>query len=150
MTTGCGPEAGENCHKRITFYNNYDKDTYIFFDIGYPDTILPLRLTHKFVNGEYTQAGQANGDALALVHPRKDCLEYIFQHEVTDTLMFFVLDVSTVQNNSWQTVGDNYLILQRYDLCLEDMNLLEWSLPFPPTETMKHMKMYPPYGTYNK
>jgi hypothetical protein len=64
--------------------------------------------------------------------------------------MYFVLDAYTWEHESSQTIIDNYLVLQRYDLGLEDIQKLGWSLPFPPTEAMKDMKMYPPYGTYNK
>jgi hypothetical protein len=148
LATSCREESS-SCHFRIVFNNNYDKNTYTFLGIGYPDTILAIRLTYGiFENNEYTQSGQNNGDALR--HPRNNCLEYIFQREITDTLMFYIIDVSIVENNSWQTIIDNYLVLQRYDLSLEDIQQLGWSLSFPPTEAMKDMKMYPPYGTYNK
>jgi hypothetical protein len=50
MTTGCGPEAGENCHKRITFYNNYDRDTYISLETDYPDTVAGQSLGEAFIN----------------------------------------------------------------------------------------------------
>jgi hypothetical protein len=147
LAAGCREESS-SCHFQLVFNNNYDKNTYVTFGSGYPDTIVALRLMYgKMANGEYTQAGQSNSSPLS--HPRRNCLEDIFRRE-RDTLMYFVIDAYIFENNSWQTIIDNYLILQRYDLTVADMNLLHWSLPFPPTEEMRHMKMYPPYGTYNK
>jgi hypothetical protein len=92
-----------------------------------------------------TKSGQSNEDALA---DPGYCMEY-FYHDY-DTIMYFVLDAHTWETESSQTIIDNYLVLQRYDLSLEDTQKLEWSLPFPPTEAMKHIKMYPPYGTYKQ
>jgi hypothetical protein len=149
MTTGCGPEAGEDCHKRIIFYNNYDRDVYINSDVLYPDTMYIIKYPPGTVSQAHiykTQSGKSN--VYALTGPRRGCLEDWYNEY--DTVMYFVLDAYMWENESSQTIIDNYLVLQRYDLSWEDIRQLEWSLPFPPTDTMKYMRMYPPYGTYNK
>jgi hypothetical protein len=92
-----------------------------------------------------TLSGQANGDAI--VH--RGCIENSF-NIIADTRVCFIFDADVLENESTQTIVDNYLILQRYELSLDDIQQLEWVIPFPPTEKMKYMKMYPPYGTYNK
>jgi len=38
------------------------------------------------------------------------------------------------------------VFLQRYDLTIRDLDILDWTLSYPPDERMKNIKMYPPYG----
>jgi hypothetical protein len=154
MTTGCGPESGD-CHKEILFYNNYEMDIYITTDgyilkkDGYPDTVYAIKYPPSIVSQKERlkiQSGEVSSEALA--HPRGNCLEDAYHYY--DTIMYYVLDAYTWEHESSQAIIDNYLVLQRYDLSLEDIRQLGWSLQFPPTEAMRHMKMYPPYETYNK
>ena len=39
----------------------------------------------------------------------------------------------------------NYFVAQRYDLSLNDLKKLNWTITYPPVESMKDMHMYPPY-----
>jgi hypothetical protein len=152
LATGCGTPESESCHKRITFFNNYHKDMYITSSGTYPDTMHVLKYPPGIVSQAFllkTPSGQSNGSAIEEF--AKGCIEYYFQNrDNRDTVMFFVFDADVLENESSQTIKDNYLVLQRYDLSLDDVRQLEWMLPFPPTEKMKYMRMYPPYGTYNK
>jgi hypothetical protein len=60
--------------------------------------------------------------------------------------MVFVLDLQVVESNPWMDIYNNYMVLRRYDLSLADLQCLNWIITYPPTEAMKDMKMYPPYG----
>ncbi len=64
----------------------------------------------------------------------------------SDTLSIFIFDTATIENNSWDEVRENYLVLKRYDLSLEDLQLLDFTVPYPPTPEMANMRQYPPYG----
>ena len=145
LTTACGPEENETCHRGIKFYNNFDRDVYVIVSNEfYPDTMQTVRSANQiFSNNQHrkTQAGKSNTDAIYL---RRGCVESFFNYE--DTIMFFVFDAYTVENIPQMTITDKYLVLRRYDLSKEDLVLLNWNLYYPPTEEMKHMKMYPPYG----
>jgi hypothetical protein len=148
LASGCGTPESESCHKRIMFFNNYHKDTYIDCSVPYSDTTHVLKHSSAILsqaNILKTLSGQSNGDALKY----RGCIESRFEY-IADTLVYSVFDADILENESTQTIVDNYLVLQRYDLSLDDLNQLEWLLPFPPTEAMKYMRMYPPYGTYNK
>ncbi len=73
----------------------------------------------------------------------------------TDTISIYNFDSDTVDYYSWDTEVENNNILQRYDLGLNDLNdLLVFKytsiLYFPPTDAMKHIRMWPPYGTYDE
>jgi hypothetical protein len=66
-----------------------------------------------------------------------------------DTLSIYYFHVDTVQKYTWEQIKYNYKILQRYDLSLDDIYALKENnipvIPYPPSEKMKNMKMYPPY-----
>lgn len=68
-----------------------------------------------------------------------------------DTFSLFLFDTDTLMHYSLEEIITEYKILQRYDLSSDDMiKLLDGQkrviIPYPPTEVMKDMKMYPPYG----
>lgn len=72
--------------------------------------------------------------------------EKIFEEYVpSDTLSMFVFHTDTLEANLWETIIDEYKVLKRYDLSIEDIQLLNYDIPYPPTERMKDMQMYPPY-----
>jgi hypothetical protein len=144
--TGCVRES-DTCHKSIRAINNSPDDIYVDASM-YPDT-----MSYKHYGGLVSQShifkiqsGASNIDALSL----RSCYETRFtgKHAVSDTLMIFIFDACTLEHNSWDTVVKHNMVQQRYDLSLENLQKLEWSVSFPPTEAMKHIKMYPPYGTY--
>lgn len=63
-----------------------------------------------------------------------------------DTLSFVIVSVDTLNKYSWDEIRSSYNILQRYDLSRNDLRLLDATIHYPPTETMRNMKMYPAYG----
>jgi hypothetical protein len=159
LFSNCGARESDTCHTSIPVTNNSSKEIYVMAEPGYPDTtghgnygkLASQSHIHKI------QSGAGNSDALSL----RDCLEKRFTGEYAyDTLMIFIFDAYMLEHSTWDAwdtwetwdtlVKYNVynMLQQRYDLSLENLQQLGWSLPFPPTEAMKHMKMYPPYGTY--
>jgi len=59
--------------------------------------------------------------------------------------MIFIFDGTVIGNTDWEIVEKDYLVLQRYDLSLQNLRELNWKVYYPPTEAMKDMKMWPPY-----
>ncbi|MFD1631674.1 hypothetical protein [Pseudopedobacter beijingensis] len=59
--------------------------------------------------------------------------------------MFYVFDGEVLENTDWKTVKANNMYLQRYDLSLEDLRKLNFTIPYPATIEMKDMKMWPKY-----
>ena len=108
-------------------------------NISYPDTT--LRKTRDFVgvpqeNSEKKYAFEGTGTSWELVY--KNLMP-------NDTLSVFIFDAEVLENTDWEEIRDNYMILKRYDLSLEDLQKLDFTLYYPPTEEMKDIKMYPPY-----
>ena len=67
-----------------------------------------------------------------------------------DTVSIFIFNKEILDNYSWDKIQQEYNILQRYDLSLEDFKKLSNKndipiISYPPTEDMKDVKMYPPY-----
>jgi hypothetical protein len=60
--------------------------------------------------------------------------------------------MDTLNKYPWETIRQEYNILVRYDLSLQDMNMLrnrngDTEIQYPPDSRMRDMKMYPPYET---
>ena len=74
--------------------------------------------------------------------------EHSLGHKI---LMVFVFDADTIDYYGWSYIRDNHINItkQRYDLSLDDLIKLDFILQFPPTEEMRNIKMWPPYGTYD-
>jgi hypothetical protein len=64
-----------------------------------------------------------------------------------DIMRIFILSESVVKSYEWNEIRDKYMILQRYDLSLSDLERLNFEVTYPPNEAMKDIKMYPPYGS---
>lgn len=91
------------------------------------------------------------------VHPSKYCSQspYTFimgqgydwpkSLSDTDTIRVFVLDKKQYDETDWDTIRDQYQILQRYDFAKADLNFLGWHIAYPPTPEMKDIKMWPSY-----
>jgi hypothetical protein len=76
--------------------------------------------------------------------------EQFFNNLPKDTLSLFIFHTDTLTKYSWEEIRREYKILRRYDLSIEDIHRLKNKydvpkIPYPPTEIMKNMKMYPPY-----
>lgn len=72
-------------------------------------------------------------------------LENWFSYFPNDTISVFFFDVETIETIPWETICNEYLILQRYDLSIEDLRKLNGHITYPPTEEMRGMHMFPPF-----
>ncbi len=62
-----------------------------------------------------------------------------------DTLSIYFFHPDTLSTYSWDKIRDNYNILKRYDLSVEDLELLDYEIVYPPTPEMADIQQYPPY-----
>jgi len=75
------------------------------------------------------------------------CYENIFRRSSwSDTVFVYVFNAATVERNPWSVIARDYLVLQRYDLTLEDLQRLNWRITYPPDERMKDVEMFPPFN----
>lgn len=71
--------------------------------------------------------------------------EDVFNAIPSDTMSIFVFDHSIYQNTNWTTIKEQYKVLRRYDVSLQDLKKLNFQVAYPPTPAMRHIKMFPPY-----
>ena len=103
------------------------------------DTILPIEkirgVTIKALSTDGIAGGGAKWESVYKVnHP-------------SGIMSLFILSCDTLAKYPWEQVREDYNILVRYDLRLQDLYKLDFKVVYPPSEAMKDMKMYPPYGS---
>jgi hypothetical protein len=142
LLTACPSPAEDS--ENINIKNEWDHDISFYFssyfangrgDTFYPDTALSIEIWYRPVNVVKGKTYRDN------VYP----LERIYKRNNVDTLCFFIFATDTLNMYDWDTIRDEYKILQRYDLSLQDFKRLKNTITYPPTEEMKDMKMHPPY-----
>lgn len=57
--------------------------------------------------------------------------EKFFQALPNDTLSVFIFHTDTLNKYTWGEVRDGYMILKRYDLSLEDLKQLDFTITYP-------------------
>ena len=126
----------------------------------YPDTLLP-----EDYYTYYGYGGTDPSDSLGII-PSNECgfdmcLPFDYPRWYFDRRRFekyfpagfysvFIISYDTFKEKGWEGIRNDYDILVRYDLTYDDLKALKDTIPFPPTEKMKDMKMYPPYEEVGK
>jgi len=133
--------------KDLYIVNNSDKTLFFMKGKHYPDTTIENNFNFWDSEGNRIYAVPSNSispfetkKADVILHNSREQFYYRF-----DTLMIFLFDSSVIKNIPPETVEKDYLVLQRYDLSLQDLHKLHWKVYYPPTDAMKDMKMWPPY-----
>lgn len=142
VLTGC-PFSAEDGGDRVTIVNKADYNISCFFswyshntfDPIYPDTTISVN----------RQKGLEVADKNKPTYMYVYSIEKTFKEEQTDTICFFIFHSDTVVKYDWDVICREYKILQRYDLSLQDFKRLKYTITYPPDETMRDVKMYPPY-----
>ena len=154
ITCSCRVDKPD-CHYHIPFTNNSYHAVYVDYDAKYWYTLLPHfrdTILHSYYldpslspDWYKTNPGEENNAVMNQDTP----WERTFEYEL-DTLLVFVFNADTLETRGWDYVRENYKVEQRYDLILEDLQRIGFRLSFPPDSTMKHIHMWPPYGTYDE
>jgi hypothetical protein len=131
-------------HHEISFVNNSNRDIYVDWDSLYPDTTRAQ--WYLMVSNAKSYKILSNNTSMSALSVDKDSWENTFQHISSDTVMIFVYDAHALEANQGHS-GQLYdFVIQRYDLSLQDLQRLNWTLTYPPSSNISGMKMYPPYG----
>ena len=125
----------------IRVYNTTDHYVDVLMSHGdplYPDTLLPNRRYDMLYP---VQSGSVRDYGLSIAYKK------FIQSYGSDTIIIFIFHTDTLSKYTWEEIRDGYKILKRYDVSWQEMERLKGRLYYPPTEDMKNMKMYPPYGS---
>jgi hypothetical protein len=141
MANTCNKED-EDHHKTIEIINNSEKDIYVYPQMTYPDTLGDVGGLTSQPQIYKVESHTRNRSALR----DQSSWEDIFRAKwriPSDTLMVFIMDAELLESN---TIHVNNTIIQRYDLSLQDLQYVNWTLTYPPSPNMSAIKMYPPFG----
>jgi hypothetical protein len=105
----------------------------------YPDTML----SHDFFFTTI-EPGETVSDAITN-WGRNNTMRALYEALPSDTICYFFIDADTIAHYGRINVCDDYRILVRYDLSVDDVEVLQETIPYPPSPAMRYMKMYPPY-----
>jgi len=137
MLSAC--ENNKDVVNRILINNNSSLEGLSFLvgsfgsDVIFPDTILPIENISIRNFARSTRIGN-NADFIRIINELPK-----------DTLSFYFFDPNVIENEGWEKVRDEYLVLRRYDLSEDDLRTLDFTVPFPPSAQMSEMKMYPEF-----
>ncbi len=119
----------------FTITNNANHSISYYIGELYPDTLITQDKPHLL----YT------------LHPRSsykpsywDTWEEHFSK--IEKLSIFIFHTDTLDKYTWDEIRDKYMVLKRYDVNFEDFKSVHWQVEYPPTEIMKGIEQYPPYG----
>ncbi|MEO6682812.1 MAG: hypothetical protein ABIN48_08285 [Ginsengibacter sp.] len=152
LTIVCGSTCRKNkpdCHPYLFLKNNSQNVISSQSGFDYPDTLVSQ--INIFLGYDSATRKINNGDRYSISWGQGSCFEALFSgggsHELlmSDTLSLFVFSYDTLIKYDWETIRTQYKVLKRYDLSLKDLNQLNWTVTYPPTEVMKEMKQFPPY-----
>lgn len=120
----------KNCHKTIAIVNRTDRDIYVQGQRAYPDTLSMVHTTSPVSNAYYFKVAAHETSDRPLAN--RDCWESDFGTALlpSDTLMIFIFDADVVENTSWESVTNDYMVLKRYDLSLEDLERMDWMISY--------------------
>ena len=125
----------------ISVYNYTDHYINVLLSLGeplYPDTLLPDR------NYDLNVPVKPNlGRHYSQTLPYK---KFVKQYN-SDTIIIFIFHTDTLSKYTWDEIRGGRKILKRYDVSWQELEKLNGRIAYPPTEAMKDMKMYPPYGS---
>ena len=143
LCTACPKVDTENCHYSITIINDSNLDIY-------------FRTSSDTFGTAYSASAMVGNAAFWKVNShdsKKDyersCIEYLFTigtsfhngtYGLLDSLRVYIFDALVLEQEL------KYKTLKRYDLTLEDLRKLDWTIVYPPTEAMKDIIQYPPYS----
>ena len=139
----CRPVEDEDHHYIISFYNNSEADLYVVDDVNYPDTILRYSGFLHYPEIYKVKAHSLNRDGLKqerITYEQAFSSYKGYKTIKNDTLIVFVLDAEKLEKNGFPVMD---ALLVRYDLSLQDLQRMNWSIAYPLQENMKSIKMWP-------
>lgn len=114
---GC-PDPDECCDSTITFINNSQNDVIPWEAYSDVDT------TISFVLPQNAEVVMAESEL------RVDG-NFINTMQNGVTMRLFIFPKDTVDQVTWSLIRDEYLVLRRYDLTLEDLEAMDWVIEYP-------------------
>jgi len=139
----CSSECSSNLgHYDISIHNNANHHIDVLISFGdplYPDTLLPDRFYGRLNPIPPGRASYGRGG-------RVRSYKQFIQSYGSDTIIIFIFHTDTIEKYTWDEIREGYKILKRYDISWQEMEQLNGRIFYPPTEAMRNIRQYPPFG----
>jgi hypothetical protein len=128
MTACPEPERQAAIDSTIRIVNESDKDLFYFVDFGnYPDT--HIILTYPLFQSSNSESYFYISANSFVDRPGPWISEY--DRASTSKFMYFLFDKAEVDTLPWDSIRKNYKVLKRWDLSLEEIQAMNWTLEYP-------------------
>jgi len=124
MYSSCKKES-ENCHLKIRVENLSNNDIYFTSSYRYPDTLTLYPNPTLDPTSSYIEKKTYKNEIY------RSCIEGSINSSEGNKIMYFIYDYSLLNSTPWDTVIKNYMVLKRYDLSLEDIQNMNWTITYP-------------------
>jgi len=141
INLGCGKSQMNNSHS-ILIENHSSHPIGFYLATGgvygtmYPDTSVPNNPTYIISKVGINKTFYNNSSF--------DWIR-IFNALPKDTLSVFIFDSDTLAKYPMEIISQQYKVLKRYDLSIDNLRKLNWKVPYPTSSKMGNMKMFPSY-----
>lgn len=126
----------------INFYNTSDYTLCVDFDCSYPDdSVTTIREIMGSVNPCYSINPHSYSKVWQGIGKRQSWYSY-FDDSYSGFVSFYIIDDRVKDKGDVEKIQREYDILARYDVTINDIESLDWSLTYPPTEEMSYIHMY--------
>ena len=142
----------DSCEERyeeasqIFFYNRSDRDVMVVMHKDYPEDSTGLLIDTALLEWK-TGKPVLKGEQYVFKERAPFRWEsWRYTYEYCRYISFSIIDKEIVENpETVESIYYDYNVLARYDVTEEDMDNLEWSLEYPPSEAMRNVHMYPSF-----
>ncbi|MFQ3579873.1 MAG: hypothetical protein SNJ71_07020 [Bacteroidales bacterium] len=117
----------EKCQKSINFVNNSEIELYVISSIFYPDTNSYKTAFPDPTLNKYYYKVEPNSTSNRAIRYRT-CIEAKLS---MDTLMIYVFEAKVLETIPWDTVKAKNLVLKRYDVSIDDIKRMNWTITYP-------------------
>jgi len=122
VSNTCSNKNDKDCHTSITIFNNSDKAIYFHISPAYSDTLI-LDFNPTEANKDFKiEKFSSKKDIF------RSCIEGKFYN--SSEIRYFIYDAQILDSTPWDTIVNNYMILKRFDLSLEDLQKMNWTISY--------------------
>ena len=125
----CEATNTAKCHKIITVVNTTNKSIYVERSENYPDTESYKNYPDPLNNVSTTKV-EANKIAQNVLPSFGNCYEGIYTNIQSGIMMVYVFDGTILEEQGWDYIKENNLVLKRYNLTLQDLENMNWTITY--------------------
>ena len=123
---GC-PDRDLEIDSTIKFANNSDK-TIVYYEEYKKPNDTTLDADSYFPTSQQVETSSiSSGNVVFNEGPYIN----LFERLEEEVLMIYIFSKDTIDQVPWPRIRDEYLVLRRYDLSLEDLEAMDWTVKYP-------------------